>query len=271
VKVTGLSTYAAGTILVGAARLTLIGGLFLLFERIGGSARTAGVASAIYTTNFNFLFWGAQFSYESLALPLLVVVFVMIVEREKTPATLIGEWAVPLIVAIAAIVVTHHLTSYALFVVLVLLAGIAWWFARDWEPPNPWPYALLTLLLIVLWLAVVAGETVSYLSNPLSEAVEALGKTIAGESAPRGLFQGGGPAGPTPIGGWSPCSGSRCSSSAGSSASARAGGVTATGPGRSSSCLPRSGSSPRSGCGWRRRPGRPATGPASSSSSASPS
>ena len=47
----------------------------------------------------------------------------------------------------------------------------------------------------------VAGETFSYLSNPLSEAFEALGKTIAGESAPRGLFQGGsGAAGPTPIG-----------------------------------------------------------------------
>ena len=119
VKVTGLSTYAAGTVLVGVARLTLIGGLFLLFERLGSSARTAGLAAAIYTTNFNFLFWGAQFSYESLALPLLVVVFVMVVERERSPGTLIGEWAAPLVIAIAAIVVTHHLTSYALFVVLV--------------------------------------------------------------------------------------------------------------------------------------------------------
>ena len=30
----------------------------------------AGLGVAIYTGNFNFLFWGAQFSYESLALPL---------------------------------------------------------------------------------------------------------------------------------------------------------------------------------------------------------
>ncbi|MBS1882626.1 MAG: hypothetical protein JSS97_06680 [Actinobacteria bacterium] len=200
VKVTGLSTYAAGTVLVGIARLTLIGGLFLLFERVGGSARTAGLAAAIYTTNFNFLFWGAQFSYESLALPLLVIVMLMVAERETTARTLIGEWAAPLIVAIAAIVITHHLTSYALIVILALLAGLLWYSSRNWDPPNPWPYALLAAILAACWLAVVAGETFSYLSNPLSEALEALGKTIAGESAPRGLFQGGGAAGPTPIG-----------------------------------------------------------------------
>lgn len=200
VKISGLSTYTAGVILVGVARLTLIGGLFLLFERIGGSARTAGVAVAIYTTNFNFLFWGAQFSYESLALPLLAIVLLMLVERERTPATVMGEWAAPLIVAIAAIVITHHLTSYALIVILVAVSLLLWWFARDWAPPNPWPYALLTFILVACWLAVVAGETFSYLSNPLSEAVEALANTISGESAPRGLFQDNGAAGPTPIG-----------------------------------------------------------------------
>ena len=199
-KVTGLSTYVAGTVLVGVARLTLIGGLFLLFERVGGSARTAGLAAAIYTTNFNFLFWGAQFSYESLALPLLVIVMLMVAEREVRPTTLLGEWAAPIAVAIAAIVITHHLTSYALIVILAVLSLLSWFFARNWRAPNPWPFALLTFILVAAWLAVVAGETFSYLSNPLSEAFEALAKTISGESAPRGLFQGSGSSGPTPIG-----------------------------------------------------------------------
>ncbi|MBS1888305.1 MAG: hypothetical protein JSU06_14065 [Actinobacteria bacterium] len=199
-KICGLSTYTAGLVLVGVARLTLIAALFLLFERVGGSARTAGLAAAIYTTNFNFLFWGAQFAYESLALPLLVIVLLMLVERETTARQAIREWAAPLTVAIAAIVVTHHLTSYALAAILVALAGLLWYFARDWKPPNPWPYALLTVFLVACWLAVVAGETFSYLSNPLSEALEALANTISGESAPRGLFQSSGAAGPTPLG-----------------------------------------------------------------------
>jgi hypothetical protein len=199
-KISGLPTYVSGTVLVGVARFTLIGALFLLFERIGGSARTAGLAAAIYTTNFNFLFWGAQFSYESLALPLLVIVMLMVAEREERPTTMLGEWAAPILVAIAAIVVTHHLTSYALVVILAVLAVLGRLFVRDWRAPNPWPFALLALVLVAAWLAVVAGETFSYLSNPLSEAFEALGNTITGESAPRGLFQGSGSAGPTPIG-----------------------------------------------------------------------
>jgi hypothetical protein len=200
-KVCGLSSYSAALVLVGVARLTLIGGLFLLFERVGGSARAAGVATAIYTTNFNFLFWGAQFSYESLALPLLVIVFLMLSEREgATGLGTLREWAAPIVVAICAIVVTHHLTSYALIVVLVLLAATLWYFARDWAAPNPWPFAALTAVLVAFWLAAVAGETVTYLSNPISEAVEALGNTIVGESTPRGLFQGSGDIGPTPIG-----------------------------------------------------------------------
>ena len=49
-------------------------GLFLLFRRISGSPRIAGLGTAIYVANANFLIFGAQYSYESLALPLLVVV-----------------------------------------------------------------------------------------------------------------------------------------------------------------------------------------------------
>lgn len=199
-KVCGLSSFSAAVILIGVARLTLIAGLFLLFERIGGSARTAGLAAAIYTTNFNFVFWGAQFSYESLALPLLVVVMLMVSEREVSSREAMREWAAPIVVGIVAIVVTHHLTSYALIVVIVLLSALLWYFARNWGPPNPWPFAAVTAVLVAFWLAVVAGETFSYLSNPLSEALEAFTNTITGEAVPRGLFQGSGDAGPTPIG-----------------------------------------------------------------------
>jgi hypothetical protein len=68
-KLTGVSSFVAGVVLIGAARLVLIASLFLLFHRVSGSARIAGLGAAIYTGNFNFLYWGAQFSYESLALP----------------------------------------------------------------------------------------------------------------------------------------------------------------------------------------------------------
>jgi len=197
---TGMSSYAAGVIVVGAARLSLVIGLFLLFVRVSGSARTAGLAAAIYTGNFNFLFWGAQFSYESLALPLFVVLLMTVAERDAAPREWGRDWALPLVLGIAAIVVTHHLTSYAVAVFLALLAVVYWALRREWSWPNPWRYAVLAAVLAVGWLVLVANSTFGYLGPVIGEAFEAIFNTASGEAPPRGLFQGKGPSVPeTPL------------------------------------------------------------------------
>lgn len=197
---TGLSSYGAGIVIVGAARLSMMIGLFLLFTRIGGSARTAGLAAAIYAGNFNFFFWGAQFSYESIALPLFVVVLMAVAERDASPREWAREWAVPIVLGIAAIVVTHHLTSYAVAVFLAVLAVVYWALRRDWSWPNPWRYAILAAVLAIGWLLLVANSTFGYLAPVISEAFEAIFNTASGDAPPRGLFQGKGSSIPdTPI------------------------------------------------------------------------
>jgi hypothetical protein len=189
-SITGLSSFGAGIVVVGAARLTLVAALFLLFSRLSGSARTAGLGVAIYTGNFNFLFWGAQFSYESLALPLLIVIMMAIAEREASPRNWAREWAVPVVLGTAAIVVTHHLTSYALVGFLAALAAAHWLVRRSWDWRNPWRFAVLAAILALGWLLLVADSTFGYLSPVLSEAFEAVFNTASGEAPPRGLFQG---------------------------------------------------------------------------------
>jgi hypothetical protein len=200
-KLTGLSVYAAGVILVGVARLLLVASLFLLFQRVSGSARAAGLGVAIYAGNFNFLYWGAQFSYESLALPLLLMAMMALAEREVAPRQALRAWGAPIALAMTAIVVTHHLTSYA---VAGLLAGLSlayWYVHRRWRPPNPWPFAVFGVLLAAFWLFVVASSTVGYLSPVLGDAFDAIGSTIGGSDEPRGLFQAGSTSvAPTPIG-----------------------------------------------------------------------
>jgi len=196
----GLSSYGAGIVIVAAARLSMMIGLFLLFTRIGGSARTAGLAAAIYAGNFNFFFWGAQFSYESIALPLFVVVLMAVAERDASPREWAREWAVPIVLGIAAIVVTHHLTSYAVAVFLAVLAIVYWALRRDWSWPNPWRYAIFAAVLAIGWLLLVANSTFGYLAPVISEAFEAIFNTASGDAPPRGLFQGKGSSIPdTPI------------------------------------------------------------------------
>jgi hypothetical protein len=199
-SITGLSSFGAGIVVVGAARLTLVAAMFFLFVRLGGSARAAGLGVAIYAGNFNFLFWGAQYSYESLALPLLIVIMMAIAEREHSPRSWAREWAVPVILGTAAIVITHHLTSYALVGFLAALALSHWLVRKSWDWRNPWRFAVLAAVLAVAWLVLVANSTFGYLAPVLSEAFEAVFNTASGEAPPRGLFQGTSTAiPPTPI------------------------------------------------------------------------
>ncbi|HEY2054168.1 MAG TPA: hypothetical protein VGH14_09570 [Solirubrobacterales bacterium] len=183
----GVSSFVAGIFLIGAARLLLVVGLFVLFNRIGGSARVAGLGVVLYAGSSNFLYWGVQYSYESLSLPLLVAVLAAFAEREAADPKSIGAWTVPLVLGILAIVITHHLTSYALVVILVaLLVGY-----RIWRTPHPrlWPFAAFAFVAAAGWLVVAASSTVGYLGPVLSEAFTSTLHTVSGEAAPRTLFQ----------------------------------------------------------------------------------
>jgi hypothetical protein len=188
-SLTGMSSYGSGILVVGAARLVLLIGLFLLFRRITGSARTAGLGVAIYVGNFNFLIFGAQFAYESLALPLLVFVLMAVAEREASPRSWARAWAVPVVLGTAAIVVTHHVTAYMLVVVLAAVALTHWVLDREIRWQNPWPFAALALGLVAIWLTFVATATAGYLSPVLQDAWTSLIHTISGQSSGRGLFQ----------------------------------------------------------------------------------
>jgi hypothetical protein len=189
---TGMSSFGAGIIVVGAARLTFMVALFFLFARLSGSARGAGLGVAIYTGTSNFLFWGVQFSYESLSLPLMVVVLMAFVERDAAPPGGRRAWLVPILLGIPAIAITHHLTSYALAVIFVALAVLYWLMKVD--KPNPWPLAVAATGAAVGWLLIAANSTVGYLFPVLEGAIEAIIDTAVGESSPRGLFEKSGSA-----------------------------------------------------------------------------
>jgi hypothetical protein len=183
---TGTSVYVSGTILIGAARLTLMAALFFLFARLSGSARGAGLGVAVYAGTSNFLFWGAQFSYESLSLPLVCVVLMAFVEREEAPPRLRGAWAVPIVLGILAITITHHLSSYALAIIFVALS-VLYWVMRV-EKPNPWPFAALAVASAAAWLLIAAESTTGYLFPVLENAVKAIYETAFGDTEARQLF-----------------------------------------------------------------------------------
>lgn len=195
---TGLGSFGAGLIVIGVARLILTASLFLIFERITGSARIAGLAGMVYVANPNFLFWSGQYSYQSLALPLAALAVLALVQRrpEDGDGRRFG-WMLLVMVTTVAVVMTHHLTAYALvalFVLMSITAAVGLGRRHD----SAWGYALFGAVAVVTWLLQVAPLTGDYLGSIFEATYEGVLETVQGSSEPRQLFTSeGGQAAPS--------------------------------------------------------------------------
>ncbi len=197
-SLSGLSPFSAGLVIIGVARLILGLALFLLYEEVSGSARVAGMAALLYAMNANFLYWSAQFSYESLALPLAVLVFFVALRRARADrrAERIGLTLIVMLI-ITAIVVIHHLTSYfvAVFFIAWTLLNVFLRFKSRQSASGlrgvsgSAVLAVFSTVMALVWLGTVASFTVAYLSPVLGPALESIVQIIAGEASTRQLFQ----------------------------------------------------------------------------------
>jgi hypothetical protein len=187
----GMSTFAAGLIVIGVGRVILMLALFLLYENVTGSSRIAGLAAALYAANPHYLFFTAAFSYESLALPLALLAAFATVRARPPDEALDIRWGIVAVAAILAVVATHHMTSYALVALLVAicLVPLPW---RHTPARRPWALAAIALAATGLWLTLVASQTVGYLSPVLTNAIADTFRTAAGESGARALFTSSG-------------------------------------------------------------------------------
>jgi hypothetical protein len=186
----GVTLTQAGTVVIVIARIILMLALFMLFERASRSHRIAGAAVMLYAANPGFVFFDAQFSYESLALPLAVVAAALLVARTASHRRISRDRVLLSAVAIAAVVVTHHVTSIALVGLLVgwVLVG------RLHRHPNakerlPVRPAFFAVAAITGWVVLIAPLTISYIAPHLIGGVQQAIQLLFGESTGRTLFE----------------------------------------------------------------------------------
>ncbi len=199
VHLTGLSVYTCGLILIGCARLTLVGALFLLVDELLGSPRAAGVAVVVYAAGPNFLYWDAQYGYESLALPLAILTVYFLARRNgrppSVPAVLSG------LAAALAVVATHHITAWMLAALLLVWAAAGWLRRRRSDGPPvvagpgaaaaefvPAIPATVTSSAAVAWVLAVAPITVGYLGPVATRATSQAFELITTFHTSRTLF-----------------------------------------------------------------------------------
>jgi hypothetical protein len=184
--------FVSGVILIGAARLLLTVALFLFHEQVSGSSRVAGVASLIYAGHSNYLFWSSQFAYESLSLPLTVLLLYLIAKNETVMERIsqVG-WKTVVLILVAAIVITHHLTSYAVIAFLIamsILYFLAYLFYGV-KTPSYWMLITFATIATLAWLLYTANSTFNYLLPVFRNTIRSVfAVTLAGEPG-RELFR----------------------------------------------------------------------------------
>lgn len=194
VATTGLSIFAAATLLLLLARVLLTVVLFAMYERASTSAQVAALATLVYMANPNYLYFGSQFAYETLAIPLAGVVLLAVMERHGRGSGDAGMvWVTAAIVTgTLAVVSTHHLSSYALtgFLLLVTVSvALDRMRRRAGAFTRPGSTLLLSLVASMAWLVYIGSLVVGYLAPNLFTGVTELLKLMSGELTNRELFR----------------------------------------------------------------------------------
>lgn len=195
----GTSPFAGGLLVIAAARAMLLLALYLLYERLTGSARVAGLAALVYAATPTFVFFSAQFSYESLALPLAGVALLALLRwmTARDTRERVG-WALVVILAAAAAIATHHLTAYALVGVMAAVSVLHLVLRPTRVTRAPWVLTGVVGAMALAWLAFVASRTVGYLSPVISDAFDQVIDTVNREAKTRTLFKSEGAVESTP-------------------------------------------------------------------------
>jgi len=192
VHLTGLPISTAAFLIIGSARLVLMLAIFLVIERLSNSQRIAGLACFLYAANPNFLYWSAQFDYESLALPLVAFTIYLVIRRSGIEGS--RRLTVLAAASILAVVITHHLSSYFLAIVLAMWSAVVLW-RRVRQGAGgeyaPFGLAFLATAAIGFWLTAVAPITGQYLGGIASSTGRGLFSVITGAGGTRQLFTSG--------------------------------------------------------------------------------
>jgi hypothetical protein len=176
-NLSGLSIFAAGTLLLATLKGTFVVALFLFYERITGSARIAAIGCLVYMGCSTFVLFESMFSYESLGIVLCVLIFAV----EATSRDLVGPPRLKAIgftvLLLAALAVTHHLSAAyaAIYLGAVAILDIL---HRDGPMRTDARYAafiaIVTIALPLLWMEVRGTQITSYLGPVVEGGIKNL-------------------------------------------------------------------------------------------------
>jgi hypothetical protein len=173
---TGLSVWAIALMLLAVEKPITLLAVRRLARQVGAPDRVAGAAALVAAVVPAALFFNSMFAYQSLALPIMMW---GLVEFERlSQSTSPRRLVIRFLTICAAVIVIHHITSYVMLIVCLLIFGV-----RMLLAPRPRRNVLLQLeclllfvSFIALWTMLVARKIVAYIGPelPTAEKVKAI-------------------------------------------------------------------------------------------------
>lgn len=190
-NLSGLEIFPSALITLGAARVILMIALYLFFEQVARSPHVGSIAALLYMGNSNFLYFDAQFSYETLSLPIATAVLYAVALRERSQDRSLFRLALLILPMILMIAITHHLTAYVLAGLLFVWAFVAYFVnraQREWLDVGI--IAALTLAAVTGWTFLTGSTTETYLGPVFRGGVSEFVRLIFSTESGRLLFRG---------------------------------------------------------------------------------
>jgi hypothetical protein len=171
-RLTGLPMWTAASILIACVHVALLVGVFLLGERLFASAYVGGLAALLYSLNPSLTFFDSQYSYESLAILFFVWALVAAAQIHGARGRRARrQWVAAGVLIGLGCIVTHHVTTYSLLIVLVLCAVGTALVARGGGVGSTragrralWLFLALLAATTTAWFVLMASQTYDYIS-----------------------------------------------------------------------------------------------------------
>jgi hypothetical protein len=195
VNITGLSIWQAAALLLLLFHAALLLGIMDLAQVLGMSHRTSVLIAVMYSFNSSFLYFDTEFAYESMAITLLIWTLAAFARAIRSqPGQGRATWCLITVFLSSGTVVTHHLSSIDLSLIMALasLALSVPQFARrpGWigTAATAWSLTLFMALAMAGWFHFISPGTLAYLSPYLGTGFSQLMQVAMGDGSGRQLF-----------------------------------------------------------------------------------
>jgi len=199
-RLTGLSVWSSGQVVLFTAHVLALFAVFVLAEVHLGSPAAGAIGALVYALNPSAMYFDTQYSYEGIAIALLLWVLALTSLAARAHGRLRVGMTTLALLCCGACVVTHHLTTLFLVLLLLLVAiavSVRSLLARRRPDPTRvaengariwWIVFGGGAAMATAWVGLVARPTIAYLAPYLGGSLSQLSGIATKTSSGRAVL-----------------------------------------------------------------------------------